>query len=300
MIDENSEVDATRDDSIGASVQRLLQMRRDAVIERLADVAKKRGERRDAVHQLRVSTRRAEATLEFFLPWIANKPVERLRKQLSKLRKATGKVRNGDVLKKLIREAPITRKADLKSRIKKEQKKALRRLERVLGQMRDKDKHARAWKAVIRSIEAAPAESAAVGPRFTCWTQSQLSLWLSAFAAEMPHATQTFEQLHAFRLAGKRLRYALELLAEDAFPPVSETALFFKELQTRLGEVCDQELLRQTIENLAEEAGKKSAEGLFEDQAAATGCEATLLAHLNADWPAWNARLIALNHRWSE
>jgi CHAD domain-containing protein len=298
MAEPHPQLESTGLPTLCDSVRRLLVMRRDAVLERLEDVAKGHGDRAEAVHELRVSTRRADAALEFCLPWLPEKKSARLRSKLAKLRKATGSVRDCDVLKRLIRQVSLEHRQALKEGLKAERKRAERRLRKVTGQLRRKSGHARDWNKVLDAVEWKSPTDILVEPPFLPWAAEQFGLWLEDFSREMAGATQAFEKLHAFRLSGKRLRYALELLPEEHRRDVAEELMaFLKELQDRIGAICDQEALRQAIEDQSEQAKKKVAAELESDEEAAARREASLFRALQDDWPGLEGRLGDLAQR---
>jgi CHAD domain-containing protein len=280
------------------SVRRLLTARRDAVLERLKDVAQGRGERAEAVHQLRVSTRRADAALEFCLPWLPEKKTARLRSKLAKLRKATGRVRDCDVLKKLIRQAPLKYRHELREGLKAERKRVERRLGKMTGKLRRKSGHARDWNKVLDAVEWETTSDVRMEPPFLPWAADQFGLWLEDFLRAMTGAMQSFGELHAFRLSGKRLRYALELLpAEHGREAAEELMAFLKQLQDRIGAICDQEALRQAIEDQSKQAKKKAAAKLEKDEEAAARREDSLFRALQNDWASLVSRLGGLAQR---
>lgn len=298
MAEPHPLVENTSLPTLCESVRRLLTARRDTVLERLEDVAQGHGDRAEAVHQLRVSTRRADAALEFCLPWLPEQKTARLRSKLAKLRKATGRVRDCDVLKKLIRQAPLKHRHALKEGMKAERKRAERRLGKVTGQLRRKSGHARDWDKVLDAIEWKSPADVPCEPPFLPWAGEQFGLWLNDFASDMAGAMQAFRKLHAFRLAGKRLRYALELLpAEHRREAAEELMGFLKELQDRIGAICDQEALRCAIQEWAEQAKKKTAAKLEADEEATAQREALLFDSLENDWKGLEARLADLAQR---
>jgi CHAD domain-containing protein len=295
MAEQHHPLETTSLPTLCDAVRRLLALRRDAVLERLEDVAKGRGDREEAVHELRVSTRRGDAALEFCLPWLPEKKTARLRSKLAKLRKATGRVRDCDVLKKLIREAPLKHRHALKAGLKVERKRAERRLGKVTGQLRRKARHARQWNNVLEAVAWNSPSDILVEPPFLPWAGEQFGLWLSDFASDMAGAIRSFETLHAFRLSGKRLRYALELLPEEHQRQAAEALMaFLKELQDRIGAICDQEALRRAIEDQAVNAKKKVAARLETDEDATSQREDSLFRALQNDWPELEGRLAGL------
>jgi CHAD domain-containing protein len=75
---------------------------------------------------------------------------------------------------------------------------------------------------------------------FSKWAKRHIHIELDAFFAAAACDLSEVEALHAFRIAGKQLRYAAELLA-PAFPHSfrAETYPMIQELQDRLGQIND-------------------------------------------------------------
>ena len=88
---------------VGDAAQSVLERRIDAVRSLLKSVVKSRAEDDETVHQLRVSTRRAEAALLAFKPWLRRERRKQTKKALRKLRQAAASVRTCDVHQSLLR-----------------------------------------------------------------------------------------------------------------------------------------------------------------------------------------------------
>jgi CHAD domain-containing protein len=174
------------------------------------------------VHHLRTSTRRIEAQLELLalLPDLPthDQPARKARKQLRKLRRAAGRVRDLDVLRDLVPSK--SGDADqLRRLFKHRRRQAAQRLTDTLRKRQGK---------LTRSLEAlldalAPAESLALAPRHLA------TLALDWYARRAPaSAKQNHRQLHDTRKAAKLARYLAESATSTATRSLTRT---FESLQ---------------------------------------------------------------------
>jgi len=185
---------------------------------------------------LRVATRRSLAALELYRGVLPTKPMRALRRTVKKIQRAGGALRDLDVLAK---------------RYRKEQRSSARRLVTVLGQRRSKMQK-RLVKLYIRQrhrnrfasrIDKLLRKTHAADGATACWASWTKTRWphgVSQFFQSADVDTQNLTQLHHFRICGKELRYALELLA-PAFDPqlLGQAYPFVEQLQERLGRIND-------------------------------------------------------------
>lgn len=194
------------------------------------------------VHQLRVFTRRSTAALEIFEPWLPGRRGRKVRKRVNKVRKAAGAARDLDVLWLSIRSrqehSPSANNEKLLELIvarRQEAQKPIvallehliarrfdRKIDKLVKRIRRKDRNDsrdQRWECLARE-----SLGALVGP------------YLEAAGGEMADVAA----MHAFRIQGKRVRYAMELFAgafdnefrQDLYPLVAM-------LQDRLGLIND-------------------------------------------------------------
>jgi CHAD domain-containing protein len=217
----------------------------------------------ETIHDLRVASRRLQQALRLALPRSKSGASRKLVRMLRKVRRAFGTCRNLDasidlVQKKL--EAATT--ASLRQswdtvRLWLEQKRATE-IEEGRAELRRYDviDFIARVQARIENIDQPPD---GVGH---LWERSQdaLTEWRDALvsAKEDPQV----QRIHAFRIAGKRLRYRAESLAELGQSSVKPLVEGLKALQNDLGDWHDRSVLRQYIAEfigrpgvLAEEPG---------------------------------------------
>jgi len=191
------------------------------------------------VHQLRVATRRAVAAVELYKEFLPKKPRKALCRELKQIRRAAGTARDCDVL--------IQRQADQADS---------RSAERFLKDVRKKRRDAQSpleeafcvaveQKTLLRLADQALVcvscgEDSTRSASFLRWARRRLRQRVRAFFEAEPHQLDDLDSLHRFRIRGKDLRYAIELLAA-AFPDSLRTESYplVEHLQERLGTVND-------------------------------------------------------------
>ncbi len=195
----------------------------------------------EQVHQLRVATRRATATLQLFESLLPGKRRRWFEKQLKQIRRKAGVVRDLDVLTVRLHTAcdgddPVGCKA-LLERVAKARREAQPTISEIYVEL--KQSHfRRRLKKLLRKIRWRSNDT----PTPTYQQAAQMGLRPLA-ATFFSAAEADFEctlSLHEFRIAGKQLRYAMEVFAA-AFGPTFREELYpiVEELQEKLGSVND-------------------------------------------------------------
>jgi CHAD domain-containing protein len=207
------------------------------------------GEDIEAVHDMRVATRRQRAALALFAGYYKPKAIRPFRRGLKALASRLGAVRDLDVLLEAARayQAGLPPASALG-------------LDQVLGAWAarrdaaradllahlDSREYRRFHKAYTRFLDTPGAGVArpAADPAAPVLVRDVLParLWehygaVRAYTALLPGAA--VPTLHALRIAGKRLRYALEFFAEALGPNIQEAIAAVVDLQDHLGELHD-------------------------------------------------------------
>ena len=202
----------------------------------------------ETIHDARVSSRRLQQILRVFFPKPAIKKCRRLIRTLRRVRRALGTCRNLDVIMDLIQEKidgasnPVVRDAwdQLKAHIREKQSRELIRARGELSQYDIVDFVNRA-QALLCSAEL-PKDSQQTLLESIA---QALKDWHEAIAAAKQN--QEPEQLHALRIAGKRLRYRIELLADLGEGSAKAQIKALKTLQDQLGHWHDRYVLSQAV-----------------------------------------------------
>jgi CHAD domain-containing protein len=192
------------------------------------------------VHQLRIWTRRSAAALDLFAPCLPDRRRRKMKKELRKLRRCAGRVRDCDVLLARLRADEDWRALpDVARAVKRERRGARRELKRLRAKLLKRDRFVHRSESLLAAIAWPKRHSSRATPPFGPWCRRQLAPLVADFLRQSEgHLDDS--ALHRFRLAVKRLRYALEL-AFAALPAAAHRVHYeeLTDLQDRLGEVCD-------------------------------------------------------------
>lgn len=222
----------------------------------------------DAIHDARVATRRLKAAIDLLRPCLPDRPRKKFATALRDLRRALGPLRDLDVMLHHLEETParpagaagatwVTERlreeqAGLRKALKK--KKACRAVSKLS-----------AWDGLEESVQRAEASAG----RLLCGAVAEQ---LSAFAARAdriahaagevgngngkahPPGTFPADDVHDLRVAGKRLRYTLELAAPLGFGLPKSVGRDLKALQDALGRWHDFTVLTARALRLATDA----------------------------------------------
>ena len=223
---------------LSVAARKALQGRLKAVEYFLRRVAEKNARGTEAVHQLRVWTRRSAAAVDLFREVLPKSKRRRLKRKLKKVRQAAGEVRDCDVLLARLAAEPASQAADrLKVSVRKRRKAARAPLEERADHLVGGGKLKR---KTAKLLAAAAWRNEGQEPRFSKWRLARLAPLRDEFLRATNRRSLAPSALHELRIAGKRLRYALELVAGERCDPL-RTRLYdeLSDFQDRLGGVCD-------------------------------------------------------------
>jgi CHAD domain-containing protein len=194
----------------------------------------------EKVHQLRVSTRRAIAAIKLYGEWLPRRRARLLTKLLKRIRRAAGAARDLDVLNERLQREFAARAEELLTIVAHRrgavQPKIETVAERCLRNNRLHDKIGRTLRGIRPRGDSAKQHDANFGD----WAALQLRQAAERFFAAMPNGASDLAALHRFRIAGKRLRYTMELLAPACGPELRDECYpVVEKLQERLGKIND-------------------------------------------------------------
>ena len=201
----------------------------------------------EAIHDLRVASRRLQQTLGLILAKPKSSTHRKLLRLLRKTRRAFGPCRNLDVSIALVGKRRDSSTAA-------SMRRAWNALQQWLEQQRTEAiTHGRGKLKrhnLINFISRVQArfEDIRDQPQLTPLLQraaGALTAWREALTAAK--AEPQLERIHAFRVAGKRLRYRVESLVEIGDPSVKPLVQELKTLQNELGDWHDRQVLLQHI-----------------------------------------------------
>ena len=223
----------------------------------------------EAIHKMRVTTRRLQASLDLLE---REMKVRRLKRRLRTWRRNLSSVRNYDVFLELIEKEAASRGRTRREQL--ELVKAIlhgRRLQRAAKvkkflQNIDIEPIARglglnrlAAPDPASAANSQSAEQQAIEPpaRAKCIDEQQVFSYAAerldqrlvefqAMAA-VSHPTNNPAELHQLRIAAKRVRYLLEIVTEMGFGDASRALTWLRTLQDRIGDWHDLEALEEEI-----------------------------------------------------
>ncbi len=224
-----------------------------------------KGDDPDAIHDMRVASRRLQQVLDLIYPKPRPKEVRQLRRQVQRSRRSLGGVRNADVLldrvdKVLARKRAAHREAwtavreHLKESRSRTYSKSLRKLSRVnltVFYVHLKEYLVRAEPVAVPADLSPNGASTGVPvlePLPERVGQALERIWI-AFQEQVEKSQQDPEAqvIHGVRIAAKRLRYLLEVVREFDVPGSAESLVWLRKLQKHLGDWHDLEVLEQMM-----------------------------------------------------
>jgi CHAD domain-containing protein len=185
----------------------------------------------DSIHHVRVAIRRLSQCLRQFSNCFDLEDAAKLQRRARRLLKRCGAVRDCDIALQLLTASKV-RDAALKKSIEEQRAVALHELTTHIEKLKTK----RAWKdwpqrlTIVSPCGEQPEE---IAQRLL---PAMLKEWMTA--GDKAAKSESHKSLHRFRLLGKRLRYTLELFA-DQDPQVEPRLKLLREVQDRLGAIND-------------------------------------------------------------
>lgn len=216
-----------------------LSVRLAAVQAYLPPAALRADEDIEYVHELRVSTRRARAALHLYEDLLPQAHATWIDKQLKRVRRAAGPARDFDVFIIRARDADPT--GDLVRVLDARRSAAQPDIITIYEKLTDGDRFAQRCAAALDELRfPGPRWIGRLDPPFEESAHAALAYHVDLFFDAHPKHLEDLEELHAFRIRSKQLRYIVELVA-DAFDEALHTEVYglIEALQDRLGELND-------------------------------------------------------------
>lgn len=205
------------------------------------------------VHEMRVATRRAGSALSVFRPCIKPQTWKRTRQALRRLRRAATQTRQCDVHLRMIREmvdqaAPDRAEAlrQITSYLQDERRRASRAVLREANRFAKDRFRTIQHKALARIQKSGRSTVADVA-------HTALELHVRHFAELAKCDLSDLRNLHDFRLTGKKIRYAVELVPQCMTGDPAALAQRLEQFQDQLGAINDLAELALRLERLARE-----------------------------------------------
>jgi CHAD domain-containing protein len=221
-----------------------------------------KGDDADAIHDMRVSSRRLQQVLDLLYPKPRPQELRRMRRQIRRCRVALGDVRNGDVLLELVgkslgrkrsawREAGTAVQHYLLMRRSESFLRAMRKIGKInlavfyvnLKEFLLRDK-AHDHPADHHHHGAGGARTG-IARDLTTALESTWNRFEEQVAESHRHPRP--EVIHGARIATKRLRYLLEVYHEFGVAGSADALAWLRQLQKHLGDWHDLEVLEQMM-----------------------------------------------------
>jgi CHAD domain-containing protein len=224
-----------------------------------------RGDDPDAIHDIRVASRRLQQIVDLLYPPPAQGEIRKLRRKIRRCRRALSEVRNCDVqlqrVTKLLAAKGTARRESweavrhyLRQRRSETYAKALRKLSKVnlavfyvrlkgyLVVDGARNPAGQAGRRIEMPDDLAPEQF------YERVGQALEGVW-QAFEAqvELSHHDPRAAVLHGVRIAAKRLRYLIEVFRDFDVPGSAKTLTWLRGLQQHLGNWHDLEVLEQMM-----------------------------------------------------
>jgi len=226
------------------------------------------GSQAEALHDLRVALRRGRTVLSQFDGVLGVDAAAELRRELARLARATGPVRDLDVYLAQLADHVVAVPTALRSPVEPLQAFARRRREVARAALREVlDSHRTkaaltAWQRLVQGPGSGPGHSACAEAAAAAGTRvARRYAKVMAHRERLQHETSP-QRLHALRKSAKKLRYLLELVA-GVQPSADADKLIdrLKRLQDALGRQHDLHVHGEITLQLAEELAAAGGAG---------------------------------------
>lgn len=251
---------------------------RQLILERAVEMVRceegtRRGDDIEALHDMRVWSRRLREALEIFAFCFPERQYDRLYGRVRQVTRTLGAARNADVAVAFFSEqhgrAPelVARFAleDLLRRLVKQQRRERERMQERLSNKVKAAELPAAFEAAFQKLaQVSPGRRR--GPRTAGRLARALLLQRLQEVFKVRAAItgeDHVEGLHNLRIAVKKLRYALEVLGFAAGEGVAENLSFFKKLQTVLGDLHDRDVFIALVQERYESLQQQTFAGLL-------------------------------------
>lgn len=260
---------------------------------RLVARARKHKPPAEDIHELRIQMRRLEAALALFAPVLVPGPAGRLTRIVKKARRRAGRVRDCDLVLALRERGGSPVSDEVAALLRDRRRKVIARLARGFRRDVAAGRLAKLLAAALATPAGAPDDALAPPQPFGQWFAAQLPENAREFLALAQVPVRSRAVVHPLRMAGKRVRYALDLGLPTLAPRVARPLhALLVQLQRRAGRVCDGIAMAHQYRELRAEAPAAEARRYAAAIRAAEGRAARADASFRAWWTA--ARRTAL------
>jgi CHAD domain-containing protein len=242
MVHKHKWIEAAPHERLTKAARRALGSRLELVAHHLPEAARSDALEPEAVHQLRVSTRRAWAALDCYGEVLPQKAGDWMRKQVKRIRRAAGDARDLDVLAARLRRVASHDGADwqaLLEHIDECRQRARQPVAELWRRLKARHFRRRIGE-LVRGVRWRRGCHDSEEPSFAQAARDRMREASGAFFIGSSGGLSDLAALHEFRILGKRLRYAMEL-NHAAFGPEFRDELYpqMEEVQEKIGATLD-------------------------------------------------------------
>jgi CHAD domain-containing protein len=245
--------DLTPSTPLAQAAQHVLELRLATVRGHLGQALRNCAEDPEHVHHFRVGARRVGAALRVFADCLPGKLYRKSRKKLHRLRDAAGEVRDWDVFR-----------LELAEQAKGEPRQNRAGLDFLIGYALGQREAAQAaleaanhdypaaFDRLVRKVLVGIRQPVEGPATLIDLARPVVGLLLGKLDRSAARDLEDYDNLHRVRIAGKRLRYALELFAY-CYPPVLREVHYtaVEEMQEILGRANDSQVAARRLQALS-------------------------------------------------
>lgn len=219
------------------------------------------------LHEVRVASRRTLAALEAFAEFVPPKQGRWFAKRLRWIRRTTGETRDLDALLDRLATEPQRSGGSrdwqqLMTRLARHRERSCRPLKKLRGKLESAD-----WAGRVRKL-CKRIESAETDEALAAYARRGLHPLLQRFFRQADCRLTDADQLHQLRIAGKKIRYAVEVLSSGLPSTVRNQGLaVLEEMQEALGSFVDHRAAAERFRRWARQADSRRAGRLLTDLA---------------------------------
>jgi len=203
----------------------------------------------ETIHDLRVAVRRFNQSLAVFQDLYGAKELKKIRRRLKRMMDLTSEIRDCDVALELLEKSELPGAAPMAQKLSERRKEGVRMLLPGLRGWAARRTTAR-WRAALTPNGASHTPLADM-------VRKRLPRIGKKFVKDCERADSA-TQLHKARIAGKKLRYSVELIQPAYDGSLDDAIERVKGLQTLLGKVHDCHATRALVEDAGGDADLES------------------------------------------
>lgn len=199
----------------------------------------------EAIHDLRVASRRLRTVLELLPPWIGSKRMRRLRRPIRGLTRELGQLRNLDEAHSYLLGLQDDGLTPLLASLEQQRRRERKRVRRLVEELPCKRLQQRLVEAGQQVYNPQRPGSAALISQLAT---RNLDLFRPIYQLQLlPELAEQPEQRHTLRIAVKKWRYFNELLTLLREARQDRLVTLLKQYQTLLGELNDREVFLSLV-----------------------------------------------------